>query len=227
MERPEVQMKGKPDIQDIIDNLLDGCPRDLAKYVRQGQRPQNKHGYYNTNLAGNIGRLFVTGNNQFDCLNWIAGSPNADKEVREEIHKGRLDLKYVGSLPDSNQLYFCDRSGPLHIFAEEYPPIQKGQDDDDSEYLLINALAHSLKEFGIVQGEAYLLTERIPCASCTHVINRFLTEFPAFNMRIYFLFDSPKRGIDEFLAGSAHPARIDATYINFASEQDINAVGPW
>jgi hypothetical protein len=220
-------MKSKPDMENIINRLFDGCPRDLAKYVRQGQRGKNKHGYYNTTLDGNIGRLFVTGNNRFDCLNWIAGSPNTDKEVRNEIHNGRLDLNYVGSLPESNQLYFADANGALSTFAEKYAPHEKYKDADDSEYLLINALGHSLKELRIGNGEAYLLTERIPCASCTHVINQFLTDFSAFNMHIYFLFDSPRRGIDEFLTDCLYPDRTHATYLNFTSEEDITAVGPW
>ena len=181
-----------------LDQLVSGLPRAAFKYFNQNGRPSNEFGMHNTSLKGNVGRLFVTGNKMFDCNNWVAGSKKAHNMIRKLIH-GQNDLKYLGSSPDEGKLYFAPEN------AEFNQIIAPGDTAyNDSEYLLLNALSFALDLHGVTSGTAYLLTERIPCDSCTAVINRFLKRYPTFKLEIFYLFDSPHRSHEGFFAADQY-----------------------
>lgn len=63
--------------------------------------------------------------------------------------------------------------------------------DHDSEFLLLSTLEKFLD--WEAAGTLYLLTERIPCRSCTAVIAKFAQTFPHVNLRLAYGYETPFR----------------------------------
>ncbi|RZI58708.1 MAG: hypothetical protein EOP14_04725 [Pseudomonas sp.] len=215
--------------QRIIDFLYDGLLRPDGKYIKEGNRAVNKKGNFSTKLKGNLGRMLFTGYPEGDCGNWIGASPRAHDLARDPVHDGISNNIYIGALPSSQELYFGKRfdaypfdeelpyltpSGDEYDFRkmelvgtveeneltkEEIDEFSKPFPFEDSEYLLLNGLAFMLKIRSVDTGEVYLLTERIPCASCTHVINGFAKMFSKIPVNILYMFDSDARDAKDFL----------------------------
>jgi len=190
-----------------LEQLVSGLPRPAVEYLRANVRRPNNRGLHDTKIKGNLGRLFVTGNEDFNCNNWIAGSPNAHSVARAPIQLQESNDVYIGSLPDSGALYFATKASEAHVFPESFSP---GRCDarEDSEYLFLNALGYALAKHQVIRGVAYLLTERVPCDSCTHVINQFLSAYPEFKLEVFYLFDSARRSHVAFLEDCKHSSQI-------------------
>lgn len=146
---------------------------------------------------GNLGKLVFVHNTLSFGLNWIAASPNAELKIEGDIGDIAYELRHIGS----GRVI----ATPTTIFEPHGLLMEVAYDADsarwiDSEYLLITLLDRVLKEKRIFAGHLYLITERIPCTSCTGVIAEFLVKFPLVRCSIFYLWDIYNRGDDEFLA---------------------------
>lgn len=61
--------------------------------------------------------------------------------------------------------------------------------DHDSEFLLLSTLDKFLDR--TASGTVYLLTERIPCCSCTAVIVEFARKYPGIALQLAYLYEDP------------------------------------
>lgn len=61
--------------------------------------------------------------------------------------------------------------------------------DHDSEFLLLSTLDKFLDR--TARGTLYLLTERIPCCSCTAVIVEFAKKYPGIALQLAYLYEDP------------------------------------
>lgn len=219
-------MKNHSSLTEAVHQLVAGLPRELREYVIEGQRPPNKNGYYETKLIANIGRLYLLGNDVGNCNNWIAGSFKGDHLTRWPIYNGDSELVYVGALPNSAQLHFGTQQSSTP-FKETLRTLNGAfETKEHSEYLLLNALAHAIQYNTILNGIVYLLTERIPCSSCTHVISEFAKKFPNFKLRIIYMFDSPARGVKDFKMECTNSDGVEIYYLKFPDCESVNTFGP-
>jgi The BURPS668_1122 family of deaminases len=149
------------------------------------------------NENGNIGKLVFAHENDSLGLNWIAASPNANLQIECDVGEVAVELRHLGDgrivgTPTTNV-------EPKGLMAEAAYQADPGR-WMDSEYMLITFLRRVLRLKGFESGHLYLITERIPCKSCTSVIDQFLGEFPAVRCSIFYCWDSYNRGNEEFLA---------------------------
>lgn len=208
-------------LKKIVNTLIKGLPRDIKTYLKEGLRSANNKGNLTTGLEANIGRIYVTGIPEINCGNLIAGSFNGDRLVRDPIQNGESDLVYVGALPDSSKLYFGIKDECI-LFEQTIAPLHHKY--DDSEYLLLNALSYIIISTQAYSGVAYLLTERIPCESCTHVINEFIRRFTGFSLYILYMFDSPNRNVSHFKNECVDSSRVKISYMQFSDVYSIDII---
>lgn len=83
-----------------------------------------------------------------------------------------------------------------------------------SEIPLLNGLGHWLfvKDFPKeTTGRLYLLTERLPCPSCGHVISQFRQSYPNLQMHLLYMFDHTARASERLatdLSNLANSVRL-------------------
>lgn len=235
-------LKNTEENQNILNFLFEGMPRKDQEYIKEGRRSRNKNESFSIKLRGNIGRMLFTGNSEGDCGNWIAGSPRAHSITRDPIHAGSSNNIYIGSLPLSRQLYFgtfqeaqpfpeqlpylppdglaynfdemelFGADGQLQVAGDKPGHHSRPFPFEDSEYLLLNGLAYILNQHKVDTGNVYLMTERIPCRSCTQVINGFSEMFPKILVNIIYLGDSGSRNAKHFLKDCTCLQRVSLTH---------------
>lgn len=98
-----------------------------------------------------------------------------------------------------------------------------------SEPPLVNACAYVMLDAGVkpdAQLECFLLTERLPCASCVHVLKSFRQNFPGLRLHLLYFFDYESRVENRLetdmsdLADSIHLLEyIDGTDPGYKSEK--------
>ncbi|MBN3724761.1 deaminase domain-containing protein [Burkholderia sp. Ac-20379] len=214
-------MRARERRERALDTLLELLPRKFDVYVRANRRIPKKSNNHSTNFKGNIGGIYFDAKPYFDGANWIGGSFKADPLTRWPIHYGASLRAYVGSLPGIKKLYFGTQSGAGPIFSERLRCFCGSgglSRFDDSEYLLLNALSYAIDKFGSKSGVVYLLTERVPCQSCTYVINQFLWRYPKLRLELFYMYDSGRRSHREFLSECAFVEKMSVYFVQIAPD---------
>ena len=172
-------------------HLVHGSGRDMEEYFRDNLRKPNRHLNHNGGrFDGNVGRLYVSSIPKEIC-DWVAVSENASytlETVPPSI--GRVTIDEEKSKVTISQLLTGPLSTPVKLRTPENSP--------DSEYLLLNALNGLLSKTRHLAGVVYLLTDHIPCESCTSVIQNFLKKHPNLSMEIFYFRDSRIRNERSF-----------------------------
>jgi hypothetical protein len=152
-------------------------------------------------LAGNIallrlsGPLDETGAVTWLCQGWVGMSGlKAYQKTRE--HPDKFILRRAGREKDTPAVDI----GPLLGKAQQeivdyldFPPNPKAH---CSEPPLLNALANLLKSGALKarkDPELFLLTERLPCASCVAFLASFRKSHPTIRLHLLYLFDYTDR----------------------------------
>ena len=148
-------------------------------------------------IEGNIGCLILSSGNHSHGVEWVAASFNMKDYLKEVLAS---EGSYVLIEPQGK----CIRS---HIKAGDeassFPPLFPALEDDrthDSEYLLLNFLGHAIEQGRVPgTGRLSLITERIPCESCSAVMCGFLARFNQITLDVFYLHDTQDRQPEAFL----------------------------
>lgn len=148
-------------------------------------------------LPGNLGNFrFSSGINNFGG-GIIASSATTKYELQEYYEREGIFAVVVKAL-DDGRLWYEDPRLPYGnnavVLKIKYPSPK----NHDSEYILLNLLHDELHKKGINSGRLQLITERIPCASCTIVISRFKADYPDVDVEVYYFMDtsSVQKGVN-------------------------------
>jgi hypothetical protein len=144
-------------------------------------------------VSGNVARISFTPVVGYPIgESWIGASPRVHKKSRQYI----TDKEPTATLILSHENGYIEAKGLFDppIFCPLY---KAGRPEriPDSEYSLLNALAKSLEKHTNPAGHLLLISERIPCDSCTTVLSKFLEKHPHVTADIYYLFDTIGGGI--------------------------------
>lgn len=144
-----------------------------------------------TDLLGNIARIsFRTTEGETLGADWIGASAEARKAVHKYIQDFEPSTKLVVSYRDGTFEFDAPSpSKPFKPFKPRHPSTQTDR-FRDSEYALLNMLSEWLFNRQKPAGHLLLITERIPCASCTSVLTHFLQVHTNVTATVHFLFDT-------------------------------------
>ena len=161
-----------------------------------GKDRHDDAGYHHVagDLDGNLGRLVFVQKTRVTGQNWISPSFRAWRNVARQAEDQNDFL--ISPLEDG-QLHVSEPSqiAPTMTVIPATYPAEDGR-DGDSEYLLVNTLAHVLSTRPDKSGRLYLVTERLPCSSCSSVICAFLRDHPAVRLDLYYLLDASTKRSD-------------------------------
>lgn len=147
------------------------------------------HKVVSKDLPGNLGNFrFLSGPNVLGG-GIIASSAKTKYELEEYYEREGIFAVVVKALA-CGRLWYNDPRLPENnnavVLDVEYPAPK----NHDSEYILLNLIHHDLRVRGIDSGRLQLITERIPCASCTTVIARFKADHPNIEVEVYYFMDT-------------------------------------
>lgn len=170
-------------------------------------------------IEGNIGCLILTSGIQSYGVEWVAASFNLKNYLKELL---KSEGSYVLIEPEGK----CIRS---HIKTGDetssFPPLFPAMEDDkthDSEYLLLNFLGRAIEEEMVpATGRLSLITERIPCESCSAVICGFLDRFSEITLDVFYLHDTQDRYPENFLNSVS---RYDVRLIKVAFHTTVDLI---
>jgi hypothetical protein len=148
--------------------------------------PRSSGHQHSDGLVGNLGAiLFRSSNGTTLGGNWIAASSKLRKTIRSQaFSRGDVAVSYNGLgkvAMWSTQKHSTIMSAPLVATNPKHK--------NDSEHVLLNALHSRLRTCGLDAGSVLLLTERLPCASCTDVIIEFVKRNPAVKLSVAYISD--------------------------------------
>ena len=134
--------------------------------------------------------------------NWIGASPRARAVVKGYAAKHGDEIVLAnkhGSIELPNSLGGWRMNNPPHAAQPE--------SFRDSEYPLLNAASRWLELNAGPGGSLLLLSERIPCESCTGVIEGFMKAHPNIEVDVHYLFESSEPALRHASDFNAHFAR--------------------
>lgn len=151
-------------------------------------------------IEGNIACLVLTSGLQSYGVEWVGASFNL-KEYLKELLKS--DGGYLLIEPQGKCIHSHIKTGDKNSKIPPFSPLFPAMEDDrthDSEYLLLNFLGHAIGNNCVpATGRLSLITERIPCESCTAVICQFLKTFCDITLDVFYLYDTHDRYPASFL----------------------------
>jgi hypothetical protein len=154
-------------------------------------------------LPGNLGsKLFEHAGNPLG-QRLIAASSSIRYEFKDYLEIEGIDALLISPLDDEDMWIECDGEA-IPIMASISADPRKNH---DSEYLLMNALAWFMDKSDIDAGELHLMTERIPCKSCTNIISKFKGRYSKVNISVYFLHETQRWHDEE------NPTRTPADFL--------------
>ena len=162
-------------------------------------------------LDGNLGAvLFRNEAGGYLGRDWIAASTKIRQPVQARAAAMGDTFVYLeGTNKNRKVQWVTAGTKPVGKNAVIGPTQQ--QSKNDTEIVLLNAMHVALDFMGYPRGHVVLLTDRIPCASCTDVIKRFVSITPNVSLSVAYLADyvnsKLQRSHVEYLAQlSAGPA---------------------
>lgn len=159
--------------------------RDVDAHVVVAQQFPRASGHHPTDgLDGNLGTLLFVGADGMQLgKDWIAPSKVLRGEVRQQAPLlGDQLLHYC----KDNTIAMVSASSSRNLPVRFHPATGHA---NDSECVLLNTLNDALVTRQVTSGEAWLLTERLPCASCTAIIIDFLKAYPQIALHVVCLAD--------------------------------------
>jgi len=177
--------------------------RDVSTYLAHNRTNSGESTLDKANnklIDGNIGCLIFTSGDRSYGIEWVAASFNAKKYLAE-VHQS--EGGYVLIEPQGNDIR-C-RIGDSQ--SVDFPPLFSASQLDrthDSEYLLLNFLGWRISSGKLPNsGRLSLITERIPCSSCTAVICKFVDMFKDVTLDIFYMHDTTNCTSESFFSSIA------------------------
>ncbi|MEN5002986.1 deaminase domain-containing protein [Stenotrophomonas indicatrix] len=177
-------------------------------------------------IEGNIGCLIFTSGKHSYGVEWVAASFNLKDYLKEVL---RSEGSYVLIEPQGKCIRSHIKSGDE---TSSFHPLFPAMGDDrmhDSEYLLLNFLGRAIEEKRVpTTGRLSLITERIPCESCSAVIRAFLGKFGGITLDVFYLHDTQDRYPEDFLKSVS---QCDVRLIKVAFHTTVDFIeireNPW
>jgi hypothetical protein len=134
--------------------------------------------------------------------------------------KIQTDLDDCGGIVDTGTIWIS-RSGNMDeadLIYEQIPCADSNQ-SSDSEHILLNIIDHGITTTELPSNLlVVMVTERIPCCSCTNTIAQFLKKHPKVNLIVGYTFDTQRGGIerqrDHFYSDLSIPSCVDRVRLN-------------
>lgn len=159
-------------------------------------------------LPGNLARIYFDGDPPIDTVAWCAPSSRISSIYKEWSTNPSYQERVLAPI-GHDHIYQTLDDLEAHAFSPRFPAA-RGR-ESDSEYLLINALANELGGLD-AHGSLYLMSERIPCSSCTAVLVSFAVAYPKIELHVLFMFHTHERSHTDFLLEAAsigHRLQLD------------------
>jgi hypothetical protein len=176
-----------------------------------GVVPVQEDGIHSDGLLDDLGNLaalvYRSDDGTVTGQDWIAPSFTQRQSIEADLNRTgdvclQLDRKPDGP-SELSMIWQVERGGlkpvpalfngtvrfRLPLGAPHFSPAPNR--DHDSEFLLLSTLAKFLDR--TAAGTLHLLTERIPCRSCTKVIAAFAQTFPHIKLRLAYGYETPFR----------------------------------
>lgn len=169
-------------------------------------------------IKGNLAKIVLTHDDKSWGVDWIAPSFQMRKSVLKSCTSERSQIVLTADdgfiRVHANQSIDRSSSGGEEwndeTWSDSFQPELKAdfeQDNDrthDSEHLLLNYLDYLIRNGTIkrtcdANGFLSIVSERIPCPSCTRNIREFLRRHTWINFRLFYLHDTTDRGPQQFL----------------------------
>ena len=169
-------------------------------------------------IKGNLARLVLTCDDKSWGVDWIAPSFQIKKAVLKAFTSERSQIVLTADegLIRVHATQCVDQSAAgggkweNTQWSDSFVPALQADCEPennrthDSEHLLLNYLHHKIENGDIQQrngepGFLSIVSERIPCASCTRNIGEFLREHSWINLRLFYFHDTAGRGPQQFL----------------------------
>lgn len=206
---------GRYIVTDLILQMRSLRPNGWTKHL---DIPSNGIMHTPNNLNRNLAMLRLCNQNGGAPIgrDWVGVSGTKDffppKGVKAHVLKSRKGDFCV----NMKGLYDLKRD----IFeAPLYRPVSTAL--ECSEVPLLNALAKMIPRLGVTAGDLVFITERLPCASCTKLLNRFYRRFPRLNIHLLLMFDFEGR-TESRLSKKAFDFVAGSTYLVEYVEPDDN-----
>lgn len=147
------------------------------------------HQVVSPDLLGNLGNFsFVSeGKSYGEAI--IASSAKTKYALEEYYEQEGITAVVVKALKDGC-LWYEDPRLPAPDNGVVVPIEYQSDKTHDSEYILLNLLHHELTQNNIRNGTLQLITERIPCQSCTDVILAFHKGHKDIDIAVYYFVDT-------------------------------------
>jgi len=184
-----------PVIEADIDILLHTLERARGyqpghPYLDLSHRLPLESGHQHTEgLDGNLGAiLFCDEIGGLLGTNWIAASARLRPLIAAQAATMGDTIVYLNGNDKQRKVqWVMPGAKPIGKSAVIAPSDPKSK--NDSEIVLLNALHVALTHMGNPRGRAVLLTERMPCVSCTDVIRSFVQQNSNVNLSVAYLAD--------------------------------------
>lgn len=136
--------------------------------------------------------LGISGDSNFH----FAGAQNL-KILKSDVN-GTMDVSGIFGHPD-----------PLIVGHRFHPKKESDFNGMCSEVALINGLSHYLAAYPLEgePAELFLITERIPCKSCTALLKKFLKHYTGIQLHLAFMFEPTERTGEETIERGIHDVR--------------------
>ena len=205
---------------DCVNRML--YYRDVSSYVAHNRANSGVSTLDKGNnriIEGNIGCLIFTSGDISYGVEWVAASFNLKTYLKEVLES---EGSYVLIEPQGKCIH-----SHINVCGEDlsFPPMFRASHNDrthDSEYLLLNFLGYLIVQGTLpASGRLSLITERIPCESCTAVLCSFAKQFTGITLDVFYMHDTQDRQPGAFLKSIAeHDIRL----IKVAFHTVVNAV---
>jgi hypothetical protein len=141
-------------------------------------------------LIGNLGGISFHTDGVSYGEGLLAASASIKYHLEDYLMAQGIQLVMINATKDG-ELFVTPEGQPTEIHRPRYE-VKKGR-THDSEYILLHALDAFLQGSGKSKGKLYLLTERIPCASCTRVIRWFCGQYKDIQVAVYYLHNTARK----------------------------------
>jgi hypothetical protein len=169
-------------------------------------------------IKGNLAKMVLTCDEKSWGVDWIAPSFHMKKIVMKALTSERSQIVLTaenGLIKVTATQYVdhstsCGEQWQSKDWTYSFSPVFTAVCDEhhdrthDSEHLLLNYLHHlivngQIKQENEAPGFLTIVSERIPCSSCTKNISDFLESHSWINLRLYYFHDTTDRGPQQFL----------------------------
>lgn len=141
-------------------------------------------------LEANLGLMVFTSGDKSFCAEWIAAGPRLVPMIRQYTDQETQSLILNSADGETVEVSSLTSRHLIKSVAVKIPAL--GNRYRDSEFLLINFLESQLANNPVPsKGRLSLVTERMPCVSCTGILKVFVRAIRGYVLTSFFFTIAP------------------------------------